>query len=367
MSQHPSNPLELPSDPHAKLRRLAYLASSDDPLCGYYVPEGYRSHVEELMNRSFSTERREQTMADLNDVDGSDDELRLAGMENVASSHHEHDEDQDLDEVDQENEEDQEDDEEGDEEDDPEYDEDDGEENEEYDGIEEDDENGDFNFDVAGPHGREDEIYPSTGLSNCLQDDEDFQDCDDAESSTDEEMSIHLKTSEEREEILGEIADLESAVPQLSMDYQIVDRLGTGTFSSVYKAIDLGHHIKWDNSSWSESPPPSSSARRRTTSHPRRVFVAIKRIYVTSSSERIRNEISIMDDCRGCRHIAHLITAFRHQDQVVVVMPFQRNDDFRVSSIQCFTSNYNFIYRRNTIASCQLRASNHTSGVCFAP
>jgi cell division control protein 7 len=312
MSQHPSNPLELSSDPHAQLHRLAYL-SSDDPLSGYYVPDAYKSHVEELMKRNYSNER-EEMMVDLDDIDGSDDELRLAGMENTPGSHHE----RDLDEVDQGDQEEQED--KGDDgEDDLGYDEEDDEENDGCDGIEDDDENGengDYSVDVAGAH------------------------YDDAESSTDEEMSILVKSSEEREEIITEIADLEGAVPQLSMDYEIVDRLGTGTFSSVYKAIDIGHGTKWNNSSWSESPPPPSSARRQNTSHPRKVFVAIKRIYVTSSSDRIRNEISIMEDCRGCRHTAHLVTAFRHQDQVVVVMPFQRNDDFRVSSIQRFTSNY---------------------------
>lgn len=37
-----------------------------------------------------------------------------------------------------------------------------------------------------------------------------------------------------------------------------------------------------------------------------------------------------MEDCRGCRHVAQLITAFREKDQVVVIMPYHRNVDFRV-------------------------------------
>ena len=133
-------------------------------------------------------------------------------------------------------------------------------------------------------------------------------------------------------QIEEEIADLENAVPELTEDYKIIDRLGTGTFSAVYKAIDLGYHTKWHNAEWHGYHPPSSSAYYQSTPHPpgSKVFVAIKRIYVTSGPERIRNEIAIMEECRGCRHVSQLITAFRHQDQVVAIMPYHRNEDFRV-------------------------------------
>lgn len=154
-----------------------------------------------------------------------------------------------------------------------------------------------------------------------------------AAAETDEEMSILLKPRDEREEIQHEISQLENLVPQLTEDYKIVDRLGTGTFSSVYKALDLGYHDKWDNTPWHGSHPSSSSAYYQSTPRPpgSKVFVAIKRIYVTSGPERIRNEITIMEDCRGCRHVSQLITAFRHHDQVVAIMPYHRNEDFRVS------------------------------------
>ncbi|KAI0337903.1 kinase-like protein [Trametopsis cervina] len=146
-----------------------------------------------------------------------------------------------------------------------------------------------------------------------------------------EENSILFKPPDEQAEIQDEIEDLERAVPQLTFDYKIVDRLGTGTFSSVYKAIDLGYHTKWDNSAWQGSHPPSSSAYYQSTKKQkgRKVFVAIKRIYVTSGPERIKNEISILEDCRSCRHISQLITAFRQNDQVVAIMPYHRNEDFR--------------------------------------
>ncbi|KAF8213218.1 kinase-like protein [Mycena galopus ATCC 62051] len=148
---------------------------------------------------------------------------------------------------------------------------------------------------------------------------------------SDEEFSIMKKSPEDRHEIEGEIAELEAVMPSLSDDYRLVDRLGTGTFSSVYKALDLGYHDKWDNTPWLGCHPPSSSAHYQSVPHPAgtKVFVAIKRIYVTSNPERIRNEIAILADCRGCRHVSQLITAFRHEDQVVAIMPYHRNEDFR--------------------------------------
>ena len=155
---------------------------------------------------------------------------------------------------------------------------------------------------------------------------------EDADADIDEEMTLCLKSREEREEIELEIADLEEAVPTITQDYKLIDRLGTGTFSSVYKAIDLGYHEKWDNTVWHGRHSAASSARYQSMPRPlgTKVFVAIKRIYVTSNPERIRNEISILETCRGARHVSQLITAFRHEDQVVAIMPYHPHEDFRV-------------------------------------
>jgi cell division control protein 7 len=161
-------------------------------------------------------------------------------------------------------------------------------------------------------------------------------------SSCDEEATLFLKSESEQEEIREEIEDLEKAVPSLKEDYRVIDRLGTGTFSSVYKAVDLGYFSKWDNSAWLGHHPPSSSAYYQSKPKEQRfgkdgvekkVYVAIKRIYVTSSPERVRNEIAILEECRGCRHVSQLVTAFRERDQVVVIMPYQKNEDFRVCRV----------------------------------
>ncbi|KAJ2799056.1 Cell division control protein 7 [Coemansia guatemalensis] len=159
------------------------------------------------------------------------------------------------------------------------------------------------------------------------------------------------------EDTLEEIKELEALIPGLSDQYRLLGKIGEGTFSTVYKAIDL-QHDRYENSSWtmifstdclqdasapeneglSEASAPGSKAdvakqrrrRQQRKSAARRArVVAIKKIYVTSSPTRIANEISILNDLRGSRFIAPLVTAMRKEDQVVVVLPFFRNDDFR--------------------------------------
>jgi hypothetical protein len=188
-----------------------------------------------------------------------------------------------------------------------------------------------------------------------LRDDEEEE-----EEDEDEEDTMNDSRSEEELQAISyEMDGLERAVPGLMNKYHLVDRLGegafssfvfdpllhvhafppTGTFSSVYKAIDLQHHA-FDNSSW------------RPAGKKGKAYVAIKRIYVTSSPIRIQNELDILNDLRyaalpssfldkadfsplffffsGSRNVAYLIDAMRHEDQVLAVMPFNRHQDFRV-------------------------------------
>ncbi len=178
--------------------------------------------------------------------------------------------------------------------------------------------------------------------------------------SPDEARTLTLRPSDEQDEILDEIDQLYTSVPELLQDYSLVDRLGTGTFSSVYKAIDLAYNDCY-NEPWLGHHPPESSAYYHSAGPSYRgrggraarskqgmdeddgkedsgpyaqvngnVYVAVKRIYTTSGPERIRNELSILEDCRGCRHSSQIITAFRNDDQVVIVLPYHRNMDFRV-------------------------------------
>ncbi|KAJ2344060.1 Cell division control protein 7 [Coemansia sp. RSA 2673] len=157
---------------------------------------------------------------------------------------------------------------------------------------------------------------------------------DDAEDDNADLLDVDAEST------LEEIAELENLIPGLADHYQLLGKIGQGTFSTVYKAVDLQHE-RYDNSSWTMIFNASSDddeatsdnakprARRRKDTARRARVVAIKKIYVTSSPTRIANEISILNDLKDSRFIAPLVTAMRKEDQVVVVLPYFPNDDFR--------------------------------------
>ena len=122
-----------------------------------------------------------------------------------------------------------------------------------------------------------------------------------------------------------------------------------GTFSTVYKAEDM--HYDYYQNDWDSEPREScdrsSSSIRYTANnvsqssvtlvdsqnqqpHSKPRYVAIKKIYVTSSPARIQNELELLHVLKGCKAVCPLITAFRHQDQVVAILPHFRHQDFRI-------------------------------------
>ena len=114
------------------------------------------------------------------------------------------------------------------------------------------------------------------------------------------------------------------------MGYSAVTHVTLGTFSTVYKAEDLDYdkyQNDWDLEEKENAgrTPPNKNSKRRHKPH----YVAIKKIYVTSSPQRIMNELDLLHDLRHCRHIAPLITAFRDKDQVIAILPYFQHRDFR--------------------------------------
>jgi cell division control protein 7 len=110
----------------------------------------------------------------------------------------------------------------------------------------------------------------------------------------------------------------------------------------VYKAEDLlydAYTNDWDveekeNTRW--TTPPLKKRREGVQEldeyaqqRRRPKYVAIKKIYVTSSPMRILNELELLNALRGCNSVCPLITAFRSTDQVVAVLPYFRHTDFR--------------------------------------
>ncbi|KAF9908976.1 hypothetical protein BX616_011329 [Lobosporangium transversale] len=143
-----------------------------------------------------------------------------------------------------------------------------------------------------------------------------------------------------------EMEEFERGFNGLQGKFKLLNKIGEGTFSSVYKAIDL-EYDQYDNSGWDygldRHPQRSSGEAEEQKEETKDIpevavksnnakegkVVAIKRIYVTSSPRRIENEISILRQLSGHKNVVPLITAFRSMDQVIVVLPYFEHRDFR--------------------------------------
>lgn len=374
LSHRSSNPLEAsPSDARNKAYNEAYREAlvangpSSDDLGGYDSPEmgDYLLYVTRTMGRSSEFSRRPGKMFDLNEDENmdSDDELRL-GMDMTVDKHQ--DDKQERNFADELKYPDEEKMDEAQEQDDMAL------------KVEEQAEGPELERQLHDLQAVKEEQLPEeppkeyeievVEETHDLEDFLDSEDVPETEDSSDGEESFLLKSDAEQAEIIQEIAKLEERIPQLTKDYKLLDRLGTGTFSSVFKAYDLGYHSTWDNTVWHGHHPPSSSAHYQSLPQPNgtKNYVAIKRILTTSSPERIRNEIAIMETCRGSRHVSQLITAFRVQDQVVVIMPYHRNEDFRVSLSEIVSFCRFSSLPRNTLLVFPWKGLNHTFGVCSA-
>ena len=160
-------------------------------------------------------------------------------------------------------------------------------------------------------------------------DDEQSSEASEDEDETQEQIEPSIKEDMRR---------LEDIFQDMGYRYRMINRIGEGTFSTVYKAEDVFYeHYQndWDldpadpkqPSKWSSPIAKSSPHPSRSKREPR--FVAIKKIYVTSSPVRIQNELELLHDLRGYDSVCPLITAFRHQDQVIAILPYFRHQDFR--------------------------------------
>ncbi|KAK3829968.1 MAG: kinase-like domain-containing protein, partial [Linnemannia gamsii] len=139
------------------------------------------------------------------------------------------------------------------------------------------------------------------------------------------------------EYVLREMQAFEQGFNGLQGKFKLMDKIGAGTFSSVYKAIDLEHE-QYDNTAWdyemgripgTEDANGTTPATTKLSDSEGGKVVALKRIYVTSSPDRIENEIAILHDLSGHKNVVPLITAFRFMDQVIVVLPYFEHRDFR--------------------------------------
>ncbi|CAO3586504.1 unnamed protein product [Absidia cylindrospora] len=158
---------------------------------------------------------------------------------------------------------------------------------------------------------------------------------DDTETSTtpiDERNNRKSDQQRERNKKLQqEMETLMKSVKKLRTHYQLLNKVGCGTFSSVYKALDILHDT-YDNSAWYGATITESLGKDQahtSAGSNEHKYVALKQIYSTSSPKRMMEEIKIMKGLRGAPHVAQLITAFRSNDHVFLVMPYFKHYDFK--------------------------------------
>lgn len=154
------------------------------------------------------------------------------------------------------------------------------------------------------------------------------------------------RTNTEYPEAFAEMENFYECFPSLRESYKLLDKVGEGAFSTVYKAVDLCYDAYtnvWDNG-YSENV---YARHRKTDQHNRmmreieeyRLYgtfpkgilkqVAIKRIHVTAHPRRIASELSFLKRLSGSPNLLPLITAARYEDQIIAVMPYFEHHDFR--------------------------------------
>ncbi|RSH85246.1 hypothetical protein EHS25_005053 [Saitozyma podzolica] len=183
--------------------------------------------------------------------------------------------------------------------------------------------------DKANGHDRHSEIAPDLDVDIDADGDGDGYESSEGgsyHSGDSSDFEMDHRPVLERTAVKRDIRDFEDSIFLIRENgYKVIDRLGEGTFSSVYLARD-SQHDNHDNSYWSKGKPVAVGDVPKERSD---VKVAIKKILVTSSPGRITNELQILETLRGCRNVSQLITAYRDYDQVVIVLPYHRSDDFR--------------------------------------
>lgn len=159
-------------------------------------------------------------------------------------------------------------------------------------------------------------------------DDEKEVEEDDGEAVEAASVSALPEDDEVPLEVLEDMHKLVERFPVLSADYRLIDKIGEGTFSTVYKAEALNGTVKLGSDVWKSPPLKRDSSIEKIKKHKNPV-VALKQIYVTSSPSRIHNELNLLYMLSGNSYVAPLLDVLRYQDQVVAILPFYKHSDFR--------------------------------------
>lgn len=130
-------------------------------------------------------------------------------------------------------------------------------------------------------------------------------------------------------EVLEEMHKLEECFPVLALRYRLLDKIGEGTFSTVYKAEAVNGSVQLGSQMWKSPPLQKKESQTSKSQKKKNPLVALKQIYVTSSPNRIYNELNLLYMLSGNSHVAPLLDILRYQDQVLAILPFYQHADFR--------------------------------------
>ena len=161
---------------------------------------------------------------------------------------------------------------------------------------------------------------------------DDTEALDESKGPLDESGGTVSEEEEVEDAVLDDMEKFEQSFKNISQRYRLINRIGEGTFSTVYKAEDLLHeHYQndWDLDDNDNATNSLSSEHHKSRKPAKAKYVAIKKIYVTSSPLRILNELDLLNDLRNAPNVCPLITAFRYQDQVIAILPYFQHKDFR--------------------------------------
>lgn len=120
-------------------------------------------------------------------------------------------------------------------------------------------------------------------------------------------------------------------VPEINQYFKIVDKLGEGTFSKVYKAVlrrpyrSSNHNA---NSELSGSSDSSTSHHQVSSNSSSDEAFALKYIIPIVKPGRIAKELRFLRDLQGLSNVIPIRACFFHGGHAVIVMPIIDHDKF---------------------------------------
>lgn len=137
------------------------------------------------------------------------------------------------------------------------------------------------------------------------------------------------------EKSVGSGKDLiqEIGYPGLEREYLPIKKIGEGTFSTVFLAVDVNHD-EYDNRAWGKTrkgarEDAGEEGKENAQMPGQGHLVALKQITKTTAPFRILSEMKILSELGGQNNTVPLITCIRHRDTVLAVFPYIEFTDFR--------------------------------------